>query len=952
MINPGWPEIAAERAADVDSAGRRVERADGGPRILGGWRRLLVLQDRRDESRMLDGLLDAIRAGQSRSLVLSGEAGVGKTALLDYLVEQASDCRVARIAGVQSEKQLAFAGLHQLCGPMLGKLEVLPEPQRNALGVAFGLRSGEPPDRFLVGLATLSLLAEVAMRQPLVCVIDDAQWFDTASLQAVTFAARRMVAERIAIVFAVRDEPGATLFEGIPELVLMGLEDDDARALLKTVLSGPADPQVLDRIVAEARGIPLALLEVPRGLTSSQLASGFGLPGAEILPASVEETYIRALGELPSESRRLLVVAAADPIGDPILTWRAAESLGIHVAAAGPAEASGLVQFGTRIQFRHPLVRSAVYRSASPDELRLAHAALATATDPVADPDRRAWHKSQSVIGPDEAVAVELERSSGRAQARGGLAAAAAFMDRAVELTAAAPRRTERAIAAARSHEQAGQTEDALRQLAIAEAGRVDARARAEIDLLRAQVAFTVKRGGDAPPLLLRAARQLEPFDVPVARETYLDAILAAMFAGGFADGGTLREAAEAAKRAPRPETPGLPSDLLLDGLAVRFTDGYVAAVPLLTEALAAFRDAELNADSLRWFWLAHITAGNLWNEQTLDNARHLELARELGAMATLPLALSVRIGAHVLAGDLNEAAALVTELDVVSEATGLPTAPYGALLLAAWQGREQRGRQLVEQAEAEATRRGESFGLTIAGLASAVLSNSLGRYDEAYKAATRAARQPPVMGVEPWGVLVELVEAAMRMGDREKAIGACERVSETVQATQTSWGLGIEARCNALRTTGDEADRLYRRAIEQLSKTRIRGELARSHLLYGEWLRREGRVTEARGQLRTAHDLFARMGMQAFADRTAVELRAAGDSVRTPKAESPGVLTAQEAQIARLVTDGLSNAEIAARLFISPRTVEWHLSKVFAKLHLTSRRQLRKQQLPISDPY
>jgi len=905
------------------------------------------LQDRRDESRLLGSLLDAVRAGQSRSLVLCGEAGVGKTALLDQFVEQASDCRIARVAGIQAEKELAFAGLHQICGPLLDRLDLLPEPQRNALATAFGLRTGEPPDRLLIGLATLSLLAEAATRQPLVCVIDDAQWFDSASLHALTFAARRMVAERIAVVFAARDAGGMDAFEGLPELVLTGLADEDARALLRTALSGPADPRVIDRIVAEARGIPLALLEVPRGLTPAQLASGFGLPGTGIVPASVEDIYARALQDLPADSRRLLVVAAAEPLGNPVLTWRAAEVLGVGPAAAGPVETSGLVRFGTRMQFRHPLVRSAVYSSAAPEELREAHAALAAVTDPVTDPDRQAWHRAQSVIGPDEAVAAEVEQSSGRAQARGGLAAAAAFMARAVELTVDARRRGVRALAAARAYHQAGQPEEALRLLAIAEAGALDHLSRAEVDLLRAQVAFTVNRGSEAPPLLLRAAQQLESIDALRARETYLDAVLAAMFAGDFASTGCLQDAAAAARAAVRPTGPERPADLLLDGLAVRFTDGYVAAVPLLTKALAAFRDADLTADSLHWFWLAHITAGSLWNEQTLDNGRHLRLARELGAMATLPLALSVRIGAHVLGGELDRAAALLPELDAVNEVTGLPMAPYGALLLAAWQGKERRAQLLVERSEAEANRRGESFGLIITAMASAVINNSLGRYDEAYKAATRAARRAPVMGVEPWAVLVELVEAAARLGLHQEAADACGRLSVTTQATQTSWGLGIEARCRALHSTGDVAEAHYRQAIEQLATTRIRGELARCHLLYGEWLRRASRITEAREELRTAHGMFARMGMQAFADRSAAELRAAGEPVRATRPESPEVLTAQEAQVARLVADGLSNAEIAARLFLSPRTVEWHLGKVFAKLQLTSRRQLRSQQLP-----
>ncbi|HET6988986.1 MAG TPA: LuxR C-terminal-related transcriptional regulator, partial [Kribbella sp.] len=574
----------------------------------------------------------------------------------------------------------------------------------------------------------------------------------------------------------------------------------------------------------------------------------------------------------------------------------------------------------------------------------------AEVSDSDSDADRRAWHRALAAEGPDEAVAAELERSAGRAQARGGLAAAAAFMDRAVELTVDPARRTQRAIVAARAHHQAGEPDQALRSLSIAEAGPLDEFEGAQLDLLRAQIAFTVHRNGDAPRLLLRAAQRFTLTDAGLARETYLDAILAAMFAGDFAGRECLREVAEAAKSAPRPAVAGLPNDILLDALAVRFTDGYVAAVPLLRQALAAFREAELTPESLRWFWLAHITAGNLWSEQTIDNGRHLQLARELGAVETLPLALSVRVGGFVLTGELGKAADLVSELETVTNATGLPAAPYGALLLSAWQGDHQRARELVKQAEAEAHHRGEGFLLTIAGMAAAVLHNSLGQYAEAYDAATRAAEQPPLMAVEPWAVLAELVEAATRIDEDQAAEDAFARLAETTQATRTEWGLGVEDLCHALLTRDQSAETLYRQAIERLSATRIRGELARAHLLYGEWLRRQTRTGEARDQLRVAHDLFTGMGMRGFANRAQAELRAAGVAVRAAHQESPSVLTRQETQIARLVADGLSNADIAARLFLSPRTVEWHLSRVFAKLQLTSRRQLRNQQLPAPD--
>ncbi|HKC27612.1 MAG TPA: LuxR C-terminal-related transcriptional regulator, partial [Jatrophihabitans sp.] len=665
-------------------------------------------------------------------------------------------------------------------------------------------------------------------------------------------------------------------------------------------------------------------------------------PRMGALAGRIEESYQRQLAALPDDTRALLLVAAAEPIGDPVLMWRAAERLGIGISAAAPAEVAGLVELGARVRFQHPLLRSAVYRAAGADDIRNAHAALALATDPAVDPERRAWHGSQAAPGPDEDVAAELERLSERAARRGGLAAAAAFLERAAELTPDLARRARRALAAAQAHHEAGTADVALRMLSVAEASELTDFDRARVDLLRAQVAFTRRRGSEAPTLLLKAAKNLEPFDVALCRETYLDALLASMFAGALATGGDVREVAEAARTAPPPKAPGGAADLLLDGLAVRFTDGYAASVPLLRRALAAFRDVNLTPDLLRWFWLAHITAGNLWDEQTLDNARHLNVARDAGALATLPLALAVRIGAYVLSGELPTADALMNELQAVTAATGIPAAPYGALLLAAWQGRERSALELIDEATREALHRGEGFGLIIAGAAKALLYNSLARYDDAAEAASQAGEQAPVMGVESWGVLVELVEASARTGRRQRAIDAFARIRETTQATRTEWALGIEARCRALLSEASSAEAAYEEAIERLSRTRIRGELARAHLLFGEWLRRQNRPGDARKQLRTAHQMFTSMRMEAFTERSAAELRAGGETVPRRTAETVSQLTQQETQIARMAANGLSNTDIAGRLFISPRTVEWHLTRVFTKLQITSRRQLR----------
>lgn len=891
----------------------------------------------RDAERdVLDRLLEEVRGGSSRAVVLHGEAGIGKTALLTYVAESASDCRVVSVAGTQAEMEFGFAALHQLCVPLLDHLDAIPAPQRKALYVTFGFEAGPVPDRVAVGVAVLSLLAEVAAERPLVCLIDDEQWLDQASAQVLAFVARRLGAESVGLVFAART-PGAEL-ASLTHLAVGRLADDDAKVLLDSVLTGPVDAQIRDQIVAETGGNPLALLELPRCLTAAELAGGFGMPGPTALLHSVEESFLRRADALEPEARRLLLVAAAEPLGDPALVSRAAALLGIGTAAARLLADAGLVEIGARVQFRHPLARSAAYRAASAQDRQQVHGALAEATDPAIDPDRRAWHLGQAAPGPDEAVANELERAAGRAQARAGLAAGAAFLDRAAALTPDPERRARRALAAAHASHHAGAADAAIALLTLAEAGPYDATQRAQVDLLRAQVSFTMTRGGDSISPLLSAARQLEAVNPRLARETYLDALMAAMFAGHLAVGDGLLEAARAARQ---PVDDPLPADLLLNGLAVRLTDGYAAAVPLLRLAVAAFNAREIPPEQLRWLWLAHIVAGHLWDEHTLDTIHHVDLARNSGALATLPLALATRMGAHVLMGDLPAAAVLLETVEAVTETTGIPSAPYGALLLAAWQGRETEVLALVRATTAEAIQRREGFGLIISGFAEAMLNNSLGRYGEAARAAEVARGYPAAMGVEPWGLLVELVEGATRSGQLAGANAAFRDLAATTQAAGSDWALGIEARCHALLSSGTNAEAAYKEAINRLERTKIRGELARAHLLYGEWLRRERRRAEARRRLRTAHEMFAEMGMDAFAARAASELRATGETIRERGRATSSELTPQEAQVARLASEGLSNPEIATRLFISARTVQSHLSTVFTKMNLNSRNQL-----------
>ncbi|HEY4461316.1 MAG TPA: AAA family ATPase, partial [Streptosporangiaceae bacterium] len=892
-----------------------------------------MLLDRLPERAALSRLLEAAREGHSDVLVLRGEAGVGKTALLEWAVESAAGLRVARVAAVESDMELAFAALQQLCAPMLDNFEALPDPQREALGVAFGLRSGAAPDRFLVGLAALSLLSEAAQRQPLVCVVDDAQWLDRASAQALGFLARRLLAEPVALVFAAR-EPGEEL-RGLPELLVGGLPDGDARELLGSVVSGPLDERVRDRIVAETRGNPLALLELPRGVRPADLAGGFGVPDAAGLPGRVEDSFRRRLAGLPDATQRLMLVAAAEPAGEPALVWTAAQRLGIGTGAVAPAADAGLLTIGERVMFRHPLVRSAAYRAASPSERQAAHAALAAVIDPQADPDRRAWHRAQATLGPDEEVASELERSARRAQARGGLAAAAAFGQRAAALTLDPARRAERALAAAQATCQAGAFEAALGVLATAEAGPPDPLRRARADLLRGQVAFASGRGSDAPPLLLKAAKRLEPLDVRLARETYLEALSSALFAGGLSDGCDALEVARAARAAPSPPQPTRPPDLLLDGLALLVTEGYLAGVPVLRQSMSAFRGMDLSTEEgLRWLWPACHTAVLVWDYESWDmlTARLVTLARDAGAFMALPIAFDARAAVHLFAGELAEVASLVGQAASVTEAIGGSFAPDGALMLAAVRGCDADGDALIEAAAKDAQLYQEGGGLSYLQWVTAVLCNGLGRYEQALAAAQQASEGSPAQQFSTWG-LAELIEAAARSAVPERAASALERLSGIARACGTDWALGAEARSRALVSDGEDAENLYREAIDRFGRARLRVDLARAHLVYGEWLRRQRRRRDACDQLGKAYEIFLSIGAEAFAGRARIELRASGGQARERAVETRDPLTAQEAVIARLAGDGASNPQIAAQLFISRATVAYHLRKVYAKL-------------------
>jgi DNA-binding CsgD family transcriptional regulator len=898
------------------------------------------LWGRRIECDQLDQLLARARAGGSAAIVMRGQAGVGKTALLDYLLAHAAGCRVVRALGVESEMELAYAVLHQLCAPFLDRLDRIPAPQRDALSVGFGLHTGATPDPFRIGLAVLSLLSDVAEAQPLLCLVDDAQWLDSASAQALGFVARRLAAESIVLILAARDSFAIQQLAGLPELTVRPLGDPDARSLLASAIPGKLEAPIRDRIVAESSGNPLALLELPKAWTLAAFAGGFDLPDAVSVSARIEESFRRQLKPLPRDSRKLLLLTAAEPVGDPLVIWGAAGRLGITKEASGPATATGLLDIGINFRFRHPLLRSVVYRDASIDERRQVHAALAGATDARVDPDRRVWHLAAAAAGPDEEVAAELEGSASRAQARGGMAASAAFLQRSVALSADPAHRARRALAAAQATFQAGAFETAFGLLGTAEAGPLDGFQRAQVDLTRGYVAFASGFGSDAPPLLLKAARQLEAYDAALARETYLVAWIAASLAG-TAGGDIQLEISRAAQGLPPSTATPRPLDLLLDGVTLVVTDGLAAAVPTLRRAMTAVVDIPIE-DVVRWGAAAMAPSALLWDFEAMlaTMERHVQVARDAGALAHLPTLLHNVGLAKAWMGDFSGAASVVEEADSVSVATGSHIAPYTLLRLLSLQGREAEVKGPIANAIKLAENEGQGHAAAWAHWAAAVLHNGFARYSDAASEGRLATSNPLDHFMYIWA-LPELIEGAARAGEEELASDALERLLRITQPIANDLALGIEARCRALLSGSAQAEALYRDAIDRLGRTRLRPELARAHLVYGEWLRREGHRVDARTHLRTALEIFDLLGMKAFAGRARRELLATGEKVRKRSVETLDELTPQELQIAQLASDRRTNVEIATQLFLSPRTVEWHLLKVFAKLGVTSRREL-----------
>jgi DNA-binding CsgD family transcriptional regulator len=888
------------------------------------------LLDRERERAAIGGLLDAARAGRGGAVVLRGEQGVGLSALLEHAAGSAAGMRTVRMRGVKPERELGFAAVHQLCASMLDRRDAPPEPQRESLASALSLIEERADDPLRLGLAVLAVLSSAAQDEPLLCVIDDAQWLDAPSAETMAFVARRLERERIAFVLALHHPLlDSTPFAGLGELEVAGLPPNACRKLLESVVSGPLDGGVRDRLIADTAGNPLALLQLSRRLRPGQLAGLSGLPAILPLGEAMQRRFLDpAVGRLPSATRMLLVLAAAGYEETTSVLWSAAASLGLAAEAAAPAEEAGLLRLGERIEFRHPLLRLAIYDSATVVERQRVHRALAEALDPVLEFDRRATHRAAASLTPDEDVAAELEEAAARAKGRGDYAVAAALLERAAGLTPDADRRYGRTLAAGQSALAAGSLGRAASLVDAASAAPLDELKRTNAQRLRGAISVALGQGSDRATVLLRAASALAPADARLARDSYLAALEAAVCAGRFGSARSLIETAEAGHSAPRiAASEASVADQLLDGIVLLITAGHGEATAAVRRAIEALR----HADEPRWLPLGVLAALEIWDDEAVHEltSRQAELTPVAGAPATLPFGLS-----HL--GDLD--AVVAGRFGPVASAAA--SSP-GELIASAWLGRAKETRDMAEASMRDAFARELGLHVAFGHLAVAILELGLGAYEPALTAA-RAAHEEPGLCVAT-SALPELIEAAVRSGERELAVTAVGQLSERANASGTHWALGTLARSRALLEAGGRADELYREAIERLRRSRAAPQLARAHLVYGEWLRRERRRREAREQLRTARDMFVFMGAQAFAERARGELTATGEHARRRSEAPEDLLTEQEARIARLVCDGATNATIAAQLFISTRTVEYHLHKAFRKLGVSSRTQLAR---------
>ncbi|GAA4637750.1 helix-turn-helix transcriptional regulator [Mycolicibacterium sediminis] len=883
----------------------------------------------RTEVQALGRLLDTARAGASAGVVVIGAAGLGKTSLLAEVETMATDFAILRARAVEFESRMPFAALQHLLAPRLPLLPTLPGPLRAALEMAFGLRPGQV-DPFKVGLGVVALLAVVA---PTLCLIDDAHHLDPLSAEALVLATRRLGHEPVTVVLLARPDHGVAALDELPHLPLTPLLHDGARRLLSSTLGAPLDTAVRDQILGEARGIPAAIAGIAGCVrTAAALAGGYALPGIITPPRPLMDDYKGRLDGLAGPAQSFALLAASDPTGDPALLWRAAQSAGVEEHAAAAADAVSMT-IGRRVTFAHPLARSAVYHWADASQRRASHDVLAAATDAANAPDRRAWHRGQAAIGPDEDVSRELEANAKVACRRGGFAAGAAFLERAAALSAHPARRFHLTIDAAAVKLDAGDVDAAA---ALTSAARLDATDEMDamrLDALDAQSAFAKTWRAEEARGLVAAAHRLATRKPGEGAPIWLQALVAAYWTGHGTD--LTDEVSVINQQASEPDGAGF-ADLAAVALSSAMFGDRAAAVPQARRAVDALSEdaAQLELCNPASAW---ITCSIAWDDHALARILDEQVAvvRDTGRVGALPVTLASRALVHMHAGELGRAAECVAEAkkysDVVPELVELG--------VAAWRGDRRTADQLCERLSGSATLGPRPMQLAAVAYARLLINNATGNYREALAAAEASSGLD-----ELWFhvfIPPELVEAAALGGRMDKAVELSTRLGRHTEAAGTPWALGVHRRCQALVAGESDAEELFTESIGQLRASRTPIQLARSHMLFGEWLRRRQRRSEARVHLREAFDAFSVSGAALFAKRASRELRAAGEMAPQPRSRR-GELSDQELEVAERVADGKTSKEVAAELVLSPRTVDAHLRSIFSKLGVKSRREIR----------
>jgi DNA-binding CsgD family transcriptional regulator len=900
---------------------------------------------RAQEKELLADVVESARSGASGVLVVRGDPGIGKSVLLDHVASKYPEIPQIRVAGTETEAGLGFAALQLLLRPIITLLEHLPKPQRGALRTAFGLTEGSPSDLYLVGLATLNLVATAAAECGLLCLVDDAQWLDFESARVIAFVARRLQMDRVVLLISTRDsvDGSPSPFDGLEVLHLQGLPEQHAFELLTAEIGRPIDQPVADLFIARTGANPLALIELAGEIHMEGLDLNMNMNKPVAVSARLEAHFLGKVQTLAADSQVFALIAAAETEDDPTTLWKAAGGLGLSPDASHDVIESGLLQVNPTIRFRHPLIRSAIYNGASEAERRRVHEAIAMAIDPEAEPDRQAWHRAASIVRPDDELAEALDLSAARARSRGGWSAEADFLLRAAELTMERPRRASRMVSAASAALTAGMPQRAEALLDRAEAGSDEPKTRARALRIRGAV-LRESRPSEAVPVLLAAAKASQRFDGRLARDCLLEAFEAEFMARANRNDATDLDIALAAAATPLTDPAGASAgDFLLDGFAARATGHYADAARLFRQAVSIALSDDLLADHApRLALLVGAAANDIWDWDTratvLEKLAHG--LRSRGALASLRACLLALSDAETQLGHFTTAEALLVEAADITHSLGVPldSRAFDVPLLA-WKGDDLR---FASAAALEiAAQRGIGSMTQIAYRAATLRDISVGQYEYAVAAGMIVFNDDgPSQGNH---VLPDLVEAGARSGNTDIARAALERLNVRALASGAPLALGLLARSQAIMTDGDAADALYRESIDYISSTPIRTELGRSHLLFGEWLRRKRRREDARGHLRIADDMFTAMGANAFARRAQSELEATGEHPRKRGTGFNTDLTPQETRIARFAADGHTNAEIASELFLSTSTVDYHLGKVFRKLAVNSRRQLRR---------